>query len=277
MDGNVVRLYDARTAQEVFTLRGPAGLRDAAFSPDGSRIAALGWHGVVQVWTAPRDPAAWQAERRAAFAPSLPVWYRVRADEAERAGDWYAAVFNLSRLIDAQPAQPGSGFHHFRRGLALAQLGRAAEADKEFERARVVKDDFPETTLANVHASLGRWDMASKLYARATEARNATAIVYYRHALLCLHQKDRAGYATACSTLMERFGKGQTPADATTAAWSCALSPGALRDLQPAVEAARRAVRDKPADPAARTTLGAILYGAGQDAKPSESCTNRSS
>jgi tetratricopeptide (TPR) repeat protein len=259
--GGVVRVYDARTGQEALALKAPAGVFSPVFSPDGTCLATGGGDGVVRVWTAPNDTAAWQAERRAGLAPAAPTWHRACAAEAERSGDWYAADFHLGRLSAAEPA---NGLHHFRRGLALAQLGRAAEADQELEKARALQDDFPETTLADAHAELGRWDIASKLYARAAEARRATADVCYRHALLCLSRGDRAGYAAACSALVQRFGKSQNSEDAKYVAWSCALGPEALRELQPAVEAARRAVQANSKGGAERNALGAILYRAGQ-------------
>jgi WD40 repeat protein len=64
----VVRVFDARSGDEVLALRAAVGLRGAAFSPDGSRIATGGEDGVARVWEAPGDVAAWQAERREAAA-----------------------------------------------------------------------------------------------------------------------------------------------------------------------------------------------------------------
>jgi tetratricopeptide (TPR) repeat protein len=259
----VVRVYDARSGQEILALGAQDGRHAPVFSPDGARIATS-CDGVVRLWTAPTDVAAWQAERRQAQALSLPAWHRARADESERAGEWYAAAFHLGQLIEAEPT---SGRHHFRRGWALAQLGRTAEADKELERALALKDGLTELNQANIHAMLGRWDMASKLYAQATEAPNPASWVYSRRALLCLHLGDRAGYATACSAVVQRFGKSQNPNDANSAAWTCALGPGSLPELQPAVEVARRAVGADPKNWAVRNTLGAILYRAGHDAE----------
>jgi WD40 repeat protein/Flp pilus assembly protein TadD len=260
-----VRLYDGHTGQEVLALDGPSASytksdAGATFSPDGSHIAAWTLNG-LRVWTAPKDPAAWQAERRAAFPGSLPAWHRARAEDSERAGDWYAAAFHLDRLIQAEP---NLGLHYFRRGLALAHLDRTAEADRDFEKARALKDDAPETTEADMHAGLKRWGMAAKLYERATGAPGAGSEVYYRHALLVLALDDRAGYAAACAALVDRFAQSKSVWDANYVAWGCALGPGALHNIQPAVDAARRAVQADPKNRYARNTLGAILYRAGQ-------------
>jgi WD40 repeat protein/Flp pilus assembly protein TadD len=262
----VVRVYDARTGQEVFTLEGPASLGALVFSPDGSRIAVespFPWgDGVVRVWTAPQDPAAWQAERRQGLADGVPAWHRARANESLSAGQWFAAAFHLGRLIEAGPA---TGLLHFLRGTALAQLARTAEADKEFEKALELKKNLPELTQAEAHAMLAHWDEAAKLYARAVQEPTAPPVVWYRYALLCLGADDRAGYSKACTTMVERFGKSPDPAIANQVAWSCALGPGALSDLNPAVESVRRATQAKPDDYSLRNSLGAVLYRAGQD------------
>jgi Flp pilus assembly protein TadD/outer membrane protein assembly factor BamB len=264
----VVRVYDARTGQEVFTLEGPAPLGALVFSPDGSRIAvesvpsAHGGDGVVRVWTAPQDVAAWQAERRQGLADGVPAWHRARANESLSAGQWFAAAFHLGRLIEAGPV---NGRLHFLRGTALAQLARTAEADKEFEKALELKKDLPELAQAEAHAMLAHWDAAAKLYARAVQEPPAPPEVWYRHALLCRGLDDRGGYSKACTTMVERFGKSTDPVIANQVAWGCALGPGALSDLNPAVEMARRVVKAKPNDYSLRNTLGALLYRAEQD------------
>jgi WD40 repeat protein/Flp pilus assembly protein TadD len=266
-DGSV-RLYDTLTGQETLALHGPAGFGALAFSPDGSRLTAItaaASNNLVRVcvWAAPTDIVAWQVKRREALAPGLPAWHRARADESERAGDWYAAAFHLGRLTEAEPA---NGLHHFRRGVALGQLRRTTEADKEFERARVLKDDLPELmTRADTYAMLSLWHFTANLYAKAMAAPDAPSDVCYRHALLCLYLDDWSGHASACSATMRRFGRSQNPVEANRAAWTCALASGSLPELQPAVEAARQLVRANPKNPAVRNTLGAILYRAGQD------------
>ena len=47
-----MRVYDGRTGQDAYTLKGPAPLSGAVFSPDGARIAALSGDGAIRVFDA---------------------------------------------------------------------------------------------------------------------------------------------------------------------------------------------------------------------------------
>src|SRR5262249_401155 len=95
----VVRVFDPRTAQHVLALNALVfsldGVRPASpptvdsFSVDhavlrtgGARMAAPDRDGVVRVWTAPKDPVAWQKERRQALAEGMLTWHRTQADES---------------------------------------------------------------------------------------------------------------------------------------------------------------------------------------------------
>jgi len=267
-----VRLFDAGTGQEILALKWPAPVNVSAFfyvpvfSPDGSRLALspglLGSDGMARVWTAPRDPVAWQKERRQAVTDGLLSWHRTQVGESFAARQWFAAAFHLGRLIEAEPT---SGLHHFRRGLALAQLARTAEAAKEFETALKLKNDLPELAQGDAHAMLTHWDDAGKRYANAIKGSIASPALWYRHALLRLQLGDRAGYSEACTTMRDRFVKVPNAAVANQLAWTCALAPDALSNLTPVVNLARLVVRVNPQDATVRNTLGAILYRAGQD------------
>ena len=49
-----VRLWDARTGQEIMSLSGQAGAANqVAFSPDGNWLAAASSDGTARVWEAP--------------------------------------------------------------------------------------------------------------------------------------------------------------------------------------------------------------------------------
>ena len=59
-EDGVVKLWDSRTGQEAFTLRGPAGIvHSVAFSPNARLLAAAGDDGTITIWDGTpldRDP-----------------------------------------------------------------------------------------------------------------------------------------------------------------------------------------------------------------------------
>jgi WD40 repeat protein/Flp pilus assembly protein TadD len=256
----LVRVYDARTGQDALTLRGPNGLHHPVFSPDGSRLVAASF-GAIRMWRAPKDAATLQVERRQSLAGSAPAWYRVRAADGERDGEWFAAAFHWGWLAKAVP---DSGQPHLRRGLALAHLGQTAAAKGEFEKALALKNDLGHFEQSTALAEVGRWDEARTLYARAVEAPDASPLALAAQAVPRLLRGDRTGYTAVCETLLNRFGKTEDAFIANNVAWSCALGPDAVPDLKPAVALARLAVRTTPKDANYRNTLGAVLFRAGE-------------
>jgi WD40 repeat protein len=53
LDPGEVQVWDARTGQELLTLKGHTGwVTGVAFSPDGARLAGTSWDGTVKVWDA---------------------------------------------------------------------------------------------------------------------------------------------------------------------------------------------------------------------------------
>jgi WD40 repeat protein len=154
-------LWDAESGQQVFALRGWGGWEKYKYIPDtlfawsgdGDTLAAGSARGDLWVWSA----AAWNGEGGALVSgyehdpevklqlrPVPPTrdreereryardWHARFAQESENDGDWFAAEFHLSRLLDADPA---NGSLLFRRGVARACLGRWAEAMADFGKA----------------------------------------------------------------------------------------------------------------------------------------------
>jgi WD40 repeat protein/Flp pilus assembly protein TadD len=258
-----LRVYDAGTGQEVLALRWE-WLRGGrpSYSRDGTRIMA--WSKIeemLHMWVAPNDAADWQAERRKALVEGIRAWHRSRAAESERNREWFAAAFHWGWLAKAEP---DSGRPHLGLGLALAHLGRAAEAKVEFEKALALKKGLGDLEQVAAHAELGQWGAVRKLYAKVVEAPDATPRDLAPLGPQHLGRGDRTGYSLVCSTLLDRFGKTNNPAFADEVAWICAIGPQAVPDLEPAVELARLAVRANPKNHYPRNTLGAILIRAGQ-------------
>jgi tetratricopeptide (TPR) repeat protein len=188
------------------------------------------------------------------LAAGVPTWHRAQANESLKAGRWFAAAFHLGRLIEIGPA---TGYLHYLRGTALAQLARTAEADQEFEKALEQSKDLPELMQADAQAMLSHWKAAARLHEKALAAPSAPPLVWYKYALLCLQRDDRAGYSKACTTLLKRFGDPRNPVIANSVAWAHALSPNALADLTPVVKLAQNVVRANPTSFEIHNTLGA--------------------
>jgi tetratricopeptide (TPR) repeat protein len=254
-----VGMFDARTGQEVLTLKGSE--KWLFFSPEGTQIAALGFGGRVVIWPAPKDPVAWQAERRQALADSVLTWHRQQADERARDRRWFAAAFSCTCLIQSEP---DNGQHYLQRGKALAAQGKTAEARQDFEKALTLKESLSMPEQAWAHAELDHWEEASKLYARAVETPDASAKDWSLHARLRLQLGDREGYAAACSEMMKRFGTTKDGGVANSVVRACAVAPEAIADLKPAMDLARIVVQLNGSNAIGRNTLGSILYRAGQ-------------
>jgi hypothetical protein len=151
-----VKVWDARTGQELRTLRGHTnGVSSVAFSPDGARLVSTDKWGEQLAWDArtgerlpevPRLPArpdparspdgrtfAWRdgpvirlidlhlsedelVSRRRVTRPD-PAWHAAEGQRFAQAGDWFAAAFHLRQRLQAPPDTVA-----LRRDLALCQL-----------------------------------------------------------------------------------------------------------------------------------------------------------
>jgi WD40 repeat protein/serine/threonine protein kinase len=157
-------------------------------------------------------------------------WHHQQALACEKDLAWEAALVHLDRLVEAQPEVEAL---RFRRGIAHAFLGhRQAAADFDLRRIEGLRDFNPWYQTALVHQAVG----------------------------------DRGGYRSSCAGMLRLFGtENETPAEARDlTAWACALGPDAAGDLTPALALAQRTRDEKPENPSAMQTLGALLYRAGR-------------
>jgi WD40 repeat protein/predicted Ser/Thr protein kinase len=111
--------WDVATRQERFVLRGPPEITvSVALSPDGELLATGDGDGSVYLWDIREDP-----EQRWVFLPDPAApeqelaRHRRAAEEAERAGQWFAAAWHLDRLLRQEP---DSASLRARRDRALA-------------------------------------------------------------------------------------------------------------------------------------------------------------
>jgi tetratricopeptide (TPR) repeat protein len=223
-----VKIWDLRTRRAVLTLTSSDGPAAAvSFSPDGKRLAcALEAYyssggsvgGEVRVWdiaASETKDARWQ------------VWMQQQADLGESRREWFAAVFFLDRLIEAEPAN------------SSLYLGRGRIRAEQDQWARAV-DDFTR---------------AGELAPKRTEGP-------YYCALAQLGKGDVAGYRQTCSGLLKEFGSTRDAEKAFRVAFVGVIHPDAVKAAA-LVRLARSAITLQPTNLQYREILGAAHYRAG--------------
>jgi Tfp pilus assembly protein PilF len=222
----MVKLWDSTTGQEALMLKGGSlSVSSVAFSPDGRRLACGSADHTVKVYnTAAMKPPDLETAKQQNL-----VWHLVEAEDAEEADQWFAALFHLNRLIDAQ--SDGSDLH-IRRAFA--------------------------------HAELEQKDKAARDFAKAMESAPTEVEPWHRFACQRLHRRDREGYRKVCRHLLDHFGKTQDPETANDVAWVCVLVPDAVADPLRPLRLAEWAVAHQPKNEDCLNTLGAAFYRAGK-------------
>jgi WD40 repeat protein/tetratricopeptide (TPR) repeat protein/tRNA A-37 threonylcarbamoyl transferase component Bud32 len=220
-------------------------------------------------WVRRRDLATAEAARAGAMEflappPPDPVgWHRQQAEECDRAGQWFAAVWHYNRLVDRGAAD---GRVWYRRGYAYKRLDECAKAVPDLERAvALLPDDVAAWwELGNAQAWLDRWDEATVSYARAIELGAKGWDALYHHAIFSLRRGDTATYRRRCAEGLQRF---EQTKDGEAAAWTaraCTVGPDAGVDPARVVKLAEKGVQAGPQFQPYLNTLGAALYRAGR-------------
>jgi WD40 repeat protein/tetratricopeptide (TPR) repeat protein len=246
----------------------------ASFSAGGRRLSTAGWDDTVRIWELAVDdrevsdlvermhlldgarvhatggvvplPAdtlrsTWQKQKPkfpgdfALSGKDLLAWHQSAAAEAEAADQWFAVLWHLDRLIDADPAIALSSDYWkilFRRGEA--------------------------------HAELGHWHQAVADFTKSSELERLNEQSLCRQALAHLGAGDAEGYRKACAALLNRFGHTEYGNTANSVAWTCALVPGAVEDPAELVRLAEKAVASDPKQYNYLNTVAAVLCRAGK-------------
>ena len=163
-EDKTIRLWDAETGDNVFTLRGHInGVLGVACRPDGKQIASASVDQSFKIWEieAPSRDALQQRREISIHRDARRAIWRGRPADALRA------------LDDFAQNSPPSAETMMLRGLALLSLGKQAEAITLLEPALRQLDsklgpDHPDTlitrtNLSNLYCRVGRWSEAEAL------------------------------------------------------------------------------------------------------------------
>jgi len=179
------------------------------------------------------------------------AWYLATSPQAaprhvETAVEWARKAIELEAATDA-PA-------------ALYEPDR----NQPSNRMRFLAALDPYLARGSLYAVLQMYDRARIDFERALSSEEQPFRAHYLYALICLAAEEPVPYAGACRGMLEKFGATDDSVTAASAAWTCALAPGALDDYAPALDLARRAAEQLPADRSALQALGALQFRAGQ-------------
>jgi WD40 repeat protein/tetratricopeptide (TPR) repeat protein len=168
-------------------------------------------------------------------------WHARQAREAGSAGQWFAALWHLSRLLELGQKDAAT---YAERAAAQVQLGQSEQAVADYESATKLGPerwrDWQE--LARAHARLGQKEAAARALSQAIDHGAEDHQVWYELAQLQVDAGNRDDYRKTCAEMLRRFRPGPD-AEAETVyavALTCSLQEGAATDLRDAVAAMRR-------------------------------------
>jgi Flp pilus assembly protein TadD len=201
----LVKVLDARTAEELLALQPPLKMDDpgscpkVAFSPDGQRLAALAGEDALCLWDARApDPEA-EAERTLA-------WHL----DHVRGREEFARAFHLRPLIEREPPSTG-----LRQALARActDIGDLDRAETNLAAALDREPDVAAHWVDRgaVASWRERWGQAAACYGRAVALEPARLTAWRCAAATLLLSGDTEGYRRLVARMRERFGESAEP------------------------------------------------------------------
>jgi WD40 repeat protein len=235
----------------------------AEFAPAAERAAAWDRRGAVEcehrrLWVG----AVLYLDRLLARAPTVDLFVR-RARANTELRRWEAARADYATALAREPERWDL---YAGRAAVEAGLGRWKEAEADYSKAIEKKGDRAELWLGRGRAAAerGDWTRAAADLDKAIHLGNEEPAIWTQHALALLAGGDEANYRRACGRLVQRYGRSDDPATARLIAWTCAVKEGSVRDLQPLLRRAERAVNADPQSADELRRLAVLLYRAGR-------------
>jgi tetratricopeptide (TPR) repeat protein len=200
-----------------------------------------------------------------------PDWYEpwhARARAYYGQGEWPKAVADFSKTLELAPWW-GGGIVWLERGNTYSALSQWDNALADFSKAIALRPSFAPSWMqrGQAYAELAQWDKADADFAKAQELAPDNLQSGYLRALLLLARGDTQGYHKACATLLESSAPKPMPEADNWVAWTCALLPDAVKELDRPVKLAEGALRSDPKNATYSQTLGAALYRSGRFAE----------
>jgi tetratricopeptide (TPR) repeat protein len=202
-------------------------------------------------------------------------WHRGQAAESELSGDWFAAAFHWSELIQREP----SNFEFLlRRGIAYHGLGRLPESQADLSRVIELQPNAPEAwdERGQVNAEQGRWPEAVRDFAKARDLSPSHVIGWSMLGFAQLGSGDMSGHHQALREMLTRFSETDNPWIAREVAERATVVPGIWRgeaEQAKLVHLARLAKDRYPERALFVDTLGKTCYRAGLFSE-AEQCLN---
>jgi tetratricopeptide (TPR) repeat protein len=151
------------------------------------------------------------------------------------------------------------------RAQTYQRLQQHAEAIGDYTRAieQVPNDYLSYLERGGVHATIDLWDKAAADFGKAAGLNPKSYAAWRGRAMVALQAGDMAEYRRVCREMVDQLGDTEDIRTANGVAWTCALAPEALTDMQLCVQLAKRVLAEQPERSYYQNTLGAVLYRAG--------------
>jgi len=256
-----VKIWDPATGDELLSLgTSDQPLSAVSWSNDGQRLAAGDNAGLIQIWDA---STGFSLEHSDDQSRSLARIHRKNASTSYTRGDIEQASIQYSRAIELAPSRA-----QYRRSRAIL-FARTGQPQQALSDLNVALDFEPDdhkvlVTRLDLHAELGQLQKAlidAKRYDELKQdpySRQLLAVVH-----LALGQEQE--YRQICHSLFVGESD-ELLYGVEDRAWTCALVPNALTDLDRVIRVLREMIPDAPTkrlDPISLDGIGGLFYRAG--------------